>query len=222
MHPVGKLAMEVGREKGARSRALATPHATSMAVWDIPVPITPGREFKVKVGVSCASACDLSGERVEVRDSGGRRVAAGRLSGEPFPKTDGLYWTEVRLKAPRSEGYREWTAQFLRGSTESPHRRALHAFGSMEARPGLHLLTVRVTDGLTKAPISRAYVRLGANTFFTDDLGVVKLTAPREKAVFVVWARSHKMQRTEVEVTRDTVTEVALAPSPCKYCPDST
>src|SRR5438093_2536058 len=37
------------------------PHASSMAVWDVPSPILVGHPFTVKVGVNCSARCNLAG-----------------------------------------------------------------------------------------------------------------------------------------------------------------
>ena len=192
-----------------------------MAVWDVPAPMLPG-EVSVKIGVSCSAACNLAGGRVEVRDSRGRRVALGKLGNLPFQGTSALYWTEARFRAPRSGGYHEWTARFLHAKSEPLHRDASYKFGSMKTKPGLHELTVEVLDGVTRAPISGAYVRLGPITAFSGEGGVARVNSSGDRSVFVVWARSHKMVRTTIKVTRDRSVKVELTPSPCKYCPDST
>src|SRR5512134_1698403 len=75
-------------EEGCLVVSFATrPHATSMAVWDVPSPVVMNRSFKVKVGVKCSSACSLAGQLIEVRDDGGTQVGEGRLGETPWPGT---------------------------------------------------------------------------------------------------------------------------------------
>lgn len=200
----------------------AKPHRTSMAVWDLPSPIAVEGSFKVKIGVKCQAGCELGGARIEVRDSKGERVATGRLSSLPMPNTTALYWTEVGLRAPSVEGYHEWTAKFKEGELEVPHQEISYRFGLMTTVPAPNLVTVGVTDSVTKAPLGNAYVRIGGYTLFCDEAGFAKVSVPNGKYVFVVWKRNHKMSRSTIEITGDENFNVELLPSPCKYCPDST
>ena len=215
-----KLEKERG-ESQLEPRSYSKSHSTSMAVWDVPTPMLPGKA-SVKIGVSCSDTCDLAGGRVEVCDRDGRRVAQARLGRLPFPGTSALYWTEARFRAPPPEGYHEWTARFLHANGDLLHHDASYKFGSMRAKPGLHELTVEVLDSVTREPIRRAYVRLGPSTVFSGEDGVARVNSFGDESVFVVWARSHRMLRTTVRVPEDRSMKVELTPSPCKYCPDST
>ena len=53
------------------------PHATTLAVWNVPTaPIAMGSTFTVRVGVKCSEACRLTGGLVEIRDSAGTIVGS--------------------------------------------------------------------------------------------------------------------------------------------------
>lgn len=88
------------------------PHPTSLAVWGVPSPVVVNRHFRVTVGVKCADACPLAGQRVVVHDETGAEVGNGRLGESPVPGTHALYAAEVTLTAPAREGVHSWSAAF--------------------------------------------------------------------------------------------------------------
>ena len=79
-------------------------HEISLAVWDLTAPVVVGRQPTLKVGVSCTSACDLSGTAVDVHNDAGERIGSARLGSAPWPATAALYWAELDLVAPEREG----------------------------------------------------------------------------------------------------------------------
>jgi hypothetical protein len=79
---------------------IVKPHATSMAVWDVPSPIVFTTKFKLKVGVKCSADCKLTDKNIEIYDQKGGKVATGKLGGVPWSATSALYWAEVNLKPP--------------------------------------------------------------------------------------------------------------------------
>src|SRR6476619_7095969 len=78
-------------------------HETSLAVWDISSPVVVGRRPALKVGVSCAAGCNLSGTSVGLHNDGGDCIATGKLGSAPWPATAALYWAELDLAAPERE-----------------------------------------------------------------------------------------------------------------------
>ena len=89
------------------------PHPTSLAVWGVPSPVVVNRHFTVTVGVKCAEACPLAGQRITVHDETGAEVGKGRLAESPAPGTHALYAAEVTLTAPAGEGVHSWSAAFV-------------------------------------------------------------------------------------------------------------
>src|ERR1700741_746910 len=71
------------------------PHATNVAVWDIPSAIVAGEWFRMKVGIKCEHGCDLAKSAFEVHDHEGALAATGTLPGDIWPGTTGLYVAEV-------------------------------------------------------------------------------------------------------------------------------
>src|SRR3954454_9975350 len=85
---------------------------TSLAVWDIPAAAAAGEHFTVKAGVKSQGAAKLGGGRIEVLDGAGKVVASGVLGPEPWPGTDGLYWSEIELRAPQAAGLTQLSVRY--------------------------------------------------------------------------------------------------------------
>lgn len=157
-------------------------HETSMAVWDFPSPAVMNSRFGIKVGVKCSAECRLSGAEVEIYGDNGKRVASGVLGRAPWPGTAGLFWAELELQAPDTEGYRAWEARFPKPDLDLPHEEASVSFAFVAARPPEHVVTVEATDQESKAPLKGANVDLHSRgTPYrgrTDDAGVARVVVP--------------------------------------------
>lgn len=81
-------------------------HDTSLAVWGVPSPIVMNHPFRIQVGATCTSRCDLSGKEIEIDDDTGGAIARAALGSTPWEGTRALYWTEVGLLAPRQRARR--------------------------------------------------------------------------------------------------------------------
>jgi len=101
-------------ESSAPFSFVVKPHATSIAVWDVPSPIALGDEFKLKVRVSCSSACDLRGKMVKIiaQDAVVKEIELVSFDGT-VNETD-----EFVVKAPIELGGYTWTAAFPAQETE--------------------------------------------------------------------------------------------------------
>ena len=106
------------------SRSTATPHPTSIAVWDVPSPAVVNSSFTVNVGMKCSLACRLTGQLIVVRDEAGVHAGEGRLGETPWPGTSALYGTEVQLAAPAGEGMYTWAVTFAGTASTMPHEDA--------------------------------------------------------------------------------------------------
>lgn len=162
------------------------PHATSIAVWDVPSPIAFGDEFKLKVGVGCSAGCKLTGSEIEIYDHEGERVATDTLGDVPWSGATALSCAEVELKAPSMEGRYRWTVKFPKPDLELPHEEASCTFALAAARQPEHVVTVEAIDRDTKTPVKNALVVLRPRKYRgyiyssrTDDSGVARLSVPK-------------------------------------------
>jgi hypothetical protein len=194
------------------------PHATSMAVWDVPSPVVMNRSFTVKVGVKCSATCQLAGRLVEVCDGAGTPIGRSTLGETPWPGTSGLYVADVELAAPATDGTAFWSARFAAAEPGLPHDEASAAFSLRIARPPEHRVTVQVADKGTKAPLENVEVRLGVYRASTDAAGLVNLELPGGVYALDAWKAGYEMlTRTRtVKVGKDRVIRVEAVVAPQK------
>jgi hypothetical protein len=190
------------------------PHTTSMAVWDVPSPVVVNRPFTVQVGVKCSATCQLAGRLIEVCDETGLRMGERRLDETPWPGTSGLYVAEVELPGPATDGVRLWFARFPASEPGLPHEEASATFSFRTDRPPEHLVTVKVTDRETHAPVESVEVCLGAYRASTDAQGLARLELPGGLYELDAWKIGYETVPTAVDVDGDLMLQVdaALAP----------
>jgi len=182
-------------------------HATSIAVWDLTSPVVVGHRPTLKVGVSCASGCRLSGSAVDVCDDRGDRVAAGRLGSAPWPATAALYWVELDLAAPEREGDLSLS---IHATPTLPHADATSVVTVVVSRPPDHRVTLRVIDKTSGAPLPRVDVRLGRFRAATDEGGIAHVDVPGGPYDIGTWKNGYEMASTTVVVAADTTIDLEL------------
>ena len=190
------------------------PHATSMAVWDVPSPAVISTRLALKVGVSCSAGCRLTGAQVEVYDRLGARVASGVLGDNPWLSSGSLYWTEVELEAPGVEGYHDWTARFPEPGLELSHEEASHGFGFRTVKQPDHTVTIEVTDKDTDGAIADADVFLHPYRGRSDEHGMSRLMVPEGEYELLVLVAGKQPFATSVSVAGDVVVKVELLVEP--------
>ena len=190
------------------------PHITSMAVWDVPSPVIMNRSFKVKVGVKCSAACQLTGRLVQVCDGEGTRIGGSRLGETPWPGTSALYVAEVELTAPGTEGMALWSAGFAAAEPGLPHDESSAAFSLQIVRPSEHRVTVQVADKGTKAPLEDVEVRLGVYRASTDAQGQAILELPGGAYPLGAWKAGYEMRTRTVKVGKDLMIRIEALSTP--------
>jgi hypothetical protein len=207
---------DVLHEESSKPRSFTVkPHATSMAVWDVPSPIVFGDKFKIRVGVRCSAECKLMGKKIEIYDQEGGKVATETLGGVPWPTTSALYWVEVELEAPSIEGCYRWTVKFPKPDLELPHEGASYTFAFVTARPPEHVVTVEVIDKATKTPLKDAGVFLNPNKSYTDEHGVASVMVPKGGYELYVSKYEYEEFQTTIEVAGDVTVKTELV-----FCPE--
>jgi hypothetical protein len=192
------------------------PHRTSMAVWDVPFPVAKNRSFKVKVGLQCSAACQLTGQVVEIRDEAGTKVGEGRLGDTLWAGTSALYWAEVDMAAPAAEGVSSSSVTFTAAELEVAHEDASASFSFRADRPPDHTVTVRVIDKQTKAPIDDVEVRLGLYMVSTDERGVVKVGLPQGTYELTIRKDGYKADPMSVEMSEDLTVQIEALTAPTR------
>ena len=186
-----------------------------MAIWDVPSPIPFNDKFKLKVGVKCSAECNLMDKKIGIYDQESHKVATGTLGDVPWLATTTLYFAEVELKAPGTEGCYRWEARFPKPDLELPHEQAAYTFAFATAKQPEHVVTVEVIDKRTKAPIENADVLLQAHggypyRCYTDQRGVTKLEVAKGDYKLYVSAHHKEALQTTVEVASDVTIKAEL------------
>jgi hypothetical protein len=187
------------------------PHETSLAVWDIPSPVIRGKPFTLKVGVKSSAGCDLFGRRISVLNEAGDLLASTALGATPWPGTDALYWSELAVPAPNSEGLLTWAVQCDAAGLSPPHRDAIAQFSMAIVAPPEHHLTVKVIDEATGVGVANAQLRLGAFRAATAESGAAQLMLPTGAYDLTVWKPGYTSPVVAVRVDADAAIEVAVA-----------
>jgi hypothetical protein len=197
----------------------ARPHKTSLAVWDIPAPVTLGGSAKLKVGVRCVDGCQLTDQEIEIQDSAQNRIAATRLGAEPWPGTAGLYWAEADVSAPLSQGTHVWTARFSSSDLERAHSASSLAFSLITVKPPEHRVTIEVVQEKTNTVIDGTEVRLGVFRTLTSANGFAFLEVPHGTYELNVWKLGYELVTRNLEITGDLSVrlELVVEPEPSPY-----
>lgn len=208
----------VHEESSAPFGFTVKPHATSLAVWDIPSPVGSNANFRIKAGVKCSAGCELSGAEIEVYDEKGELVGSATLGQTPVQQTSALYWAEVELKAPDAERHHAWVVGFADPGLGLAHQQASYTFRFTTARPPEHAMTAEVIDRGTQTPLKNARVMLRASGVayrtLTDDTGMATLNVPKGKYILHVMALTYQDFETTVDLATDGAIKVQLSPAP--------
>ena len=206
-------------------------HTTRVVVWDLPSTIECGEKFSVKLGVKCSSECRPDGWTVEVRDEEGRKRATATLSDEPWPGTAALYYAEVDLSAPDTEGLYAWQAKApalgpaddvadnpaegladdLADGLGIPHAECSARLGVRVVPAPNCLLTVVAIDMESQTPVQGAKVVVHPYTAFTDERGVAEVKVPEGEYRVFVSGKKYFPFRSDCEIKTDVTIRAELA-----------
>jgi hypothetical protein len=204
VHEEGSLAM--------RMKTLA--HDTSLAVWGVPSPIVIEHPFRIHVGATCSSRCDLSGQEIQIWDETGVSVARGTLGEIPWEGTRALYWTEIDLVAPGRQGATSRSIRFAPTAVPLPHGRASARFGFETVTPPQYSVTVKVVQKDAGTPIEGAQVRLGVYLASSDQTGLARVALPEGSYDLDVLKTGYEALSRALDVHSDVTVEVEVAVIP--------
>ena len=170
---------------------------TSLAVWDVPMPVVAGEKFPIKVGVKSASGRALAGGRVEVSDMSGKVLASGMRGDAPWAGTEALYWVALDVPAPAKEQIAEYAVRFAGDDTSTSHFSV-----AATARPE-HRLTVNVTEQSTAAALVGVEIRLGPFHARTDAAGQAELRVCKGEYQLQLWRTAHNAKPKPITINGD-------------------
>lgn len=205
--------------EAALSESERLEHTTSIALWDVPSPLTLHQRSNVKVGVKCADGCCLAGAEVAILDETGARVATASLRSVPWDGTKALYWTEIDLPGVAAEGAHIWSAEFAPQELPAPehnivHTRSSFRFSFQAVGPPEHCVTIRIVEEQTQNPVEDAELRLGMYRARTDRAGIAMFEVPAGSFELSFWKAGFENAARPVEVTGDLKIDVALSKAP--------
>ena len=190
------------------------PHRTSLAVWAVPSPVPMTERFTITVGAKSSGACALGGASIEIHDESGGPVGKGILGDTPWPGSDALYWTEVALAGPSSEGLRRWTVVFAGADLLLPHLGSSAEFGFTAVKPPEHRVTVVVTASDVAAPVEDTEIALGPYRAATDKTGTAQVDVPAGIYDLAVWKSGFEAVSRSVEIAADADVQIELIRRP--------
>ena len=193
------------------STVLGSSHATSLAAWDLSSPAVVGRRPTLKVGVSCASGCNLSGTPVAISNDAGERIGTGTLGSEPWPATAALYWAELDLVAPEREGD---LSLDIHATPSLPHADATSVVTFVVSRPPEHRVTLHVIDKTSGAPLAGVELRLGRFRAATDAGGVACVEVPGGTYDVGTWKNGYEAIARTVAIASDSTIRLELTAVP--------
>ena len=207
--------METDETREVAEEAPVTAHTTSVVVWDIPSAIVAGERFRIKVGMKCANECDLTNSEFGIFDEEGTRLATGTMPGDRWPGTAGLYFAEVELEAPATEGLYTWSANGPLGSdVEGPHAEGSISFGVRVVGHPEYLVTVEAVDQVNQTPLSGARVVMHPYKAVTDERGIAEVRVPKGAYQLFVSQSRYLTFGLPIEVTADMTTRAELYVEP--------
>ena len=184
------------------------PHAIRVLAWDVPTAVVGGEAFKIKIGIKCSSECQFANEELGIKDflvldHEGVEVATGEISGDLWPDTTGLYFTEIELDAPSSEGLYNWTVRCSGGIGSVPHAEGAATFGLRVVGEPEHWISVEAIDKATQAPLGGARVVLHPYATVSDEQGVAQIRVARGAYQLFVAQTAYLTFGQPVDVTAD-------------------
>jgi hypothetical protein len=184
------------------------PHAIRVLAWDIPTAIVGGEGFKIKIGIKCSSECNFVSEELgindfQVLDHEGVEVATGQISGDLWPQTTGLYFTEIELKAPSAEGLYNWTVTCSGADSSVPHAGGTATFGLRVVGQPEHLISVEAIDKASQMPLSGARIVLHPYATTSDEKGIARIRVAKGAYQLFVAQTAYLTFGQPVEVAED-------------------
>jgi hypothetical protein len=202
-------------DRGSKDEGSGFPaHTTNVVVWDIPSAIVVGERFTIKVGMKCASECQLTNRYFRIDDDEGTQLATGTVGVDPWPGTTGLYVAEVELDAPAEKGLYTWSVKALGSDAEIPYAEGSVSFGVRVVSHPDFLVTVETVDKENQTPLSGARVVMHPYKAVTDEHGIAEVRVAKGAYKLFVSQSRYLTFGLPVEVDADMTTRAELYVEP--------
>jgi hypothetical protein len=191
------------------ARDTASVHDVSLAVWDLTSPVISGRRATPKVGISCPWGCVLAGTTIEIRDQQGALLGSGVTGSEPWPDTLALYWVELDVAAPETEGTHGLSIHAAPQDSVHPPLESIVCV--VASRPPEHRVTFEVIEKGSRDPVGGVELRVGAFRASTDDRGMARIDVPGGTYDMCAWKIGHYLLSTAARVAGDMTIQLEIA-----------
>lgn len=196
------------REVSADISFTVKPHAIRVLAWDVPTAVVGGEAFKMKIGLKCSSECQFAKEALgikdfQVLDHEGVEIARGEISGDLWPETTGLYFTEIKLDAPSSEGLYNWSVTCSGANGSVPHAGGTATFGLRVVGQPEHLISVEAIDKASQTPLGNARIVMHPYATVSNEKGLAQIRVAKGRYQLFVAQTAYLTFGQPVEVAAD-------------------
>jgi len=178
-------------------------HRFQVAVWDLPPAIECGTRFNAKIGVKCSNGCRPAGWSLEIIDHNRKKLVSATPGEEPLPNTAALYYAEVELIAPATEGRFRWEARAIAESSEIPHDESAAEINLRVVAEPECVLTIEAIDRERRTPVEGARVVIHPYRTLTDRRGLAVIRVPKGEHRLFVSGRNYFPFRQDSSVNTD-------------------
>jgi hypothetical protein len=151
----------------------------------------------------------LTGTAIAIHTETARQVGSGTLGPTPWPGTSALYWTELDVPAPDTEGVYSWTLQAT--APEPSHEQVSSPFSFIAVNPPEHRVTLKVVERQTGAPVEAVELRLGIFRAATNEAGVAQVEVPEGAYDVTAWKIGYEILTSKTEVAGDMSIQLEVA-----------
>lgn len=162
------------------------------------------------IGARCTEGCDLGGHELAICDAQGACVGTAKLGREVWPGTEALYVAEVEVSAPPVCGSHQWEVKAAGWESEMPHAASAFSMELCVVAPPDCVVTVKVVDQESQAPLAGARVVMHPYRAVTDENGTAQLRVVKGQYDLLVSGRGHAALCTSVDVSADLATRAEL------------
>ena len=189
-------------------------HAQSVNVWGLPPAIGPRERFRFKVGIKCSAGCKLTGRPLRTFDHEGAQVGEASLTGDIWPGTGALYFSEVEAEAPLMAGDYKWQVETTGSASRVPHAAGSCTVAVKVVSPPDYEVTVEAVDSERQTSIKGAHVLLHPYRALTDEKGVAKVKVAKGRYKLFVSGFNYIAYRNIINVAGDVATRAELTMEP--------
>ena len=184
-------------------------HHASIAVWDLASPVVIGRRTTLKAGIACPSGCNLTGSRIDIYDETGTRVGGGEAGAAPWPATSALYWAQLEVDAPETEGEHAWSVHATAPGTAHAHVTSVVRF--IASRPPEHRVLLEVIERGSGVPVAGVELRVGRFRVATNDAGMAHVDVPGDAYEVCAWKLGYQMLSHTAAIAGDTTIQLVMS-----------